>query len=124
MEIKKEWFENAKVDEEKYSSMYNQSLQNNDRFWEEQANRIDWVKKFSKIKNIKYSKDDVSIKWFEDGNLNVSYNCIDRHAKDNPDKIAIIWEGDDPNETEKITYKNLLTNVLFKPVPGLIIPVQ
>ncbi len=111
MEIKKEWLEYAKVNEEKYSSMYDHSLQNNDEFWSEQANRIDWFKKFTKIKNIKYSKDDVSIKWFEDGNLNVSYNCIDRHAKNNPDKIAIIWEGDDPNETKKITYKDLLTNV-------------
>ncbi len=111
MEIKKEWLEYAKVNEEEYSSMYDHSLQNNDEFWSEQANRIDWFKKFSKIKNIKYSKDDVSIKWFEDGNLNVSYNCIDRHAKNNPDRIAIIWEGDDPNETKKITYKDLLTNV-------------
>ena len=111
MEIKKEWLEYAKVNEEKYSLMYDHSLQNNDEFWSEQANRIDWYKKFTKINNTKYSKDDVSIKWFEDGNLNVSYNCIDRHAKNNPDKVAIIWEGDDPNETKKITYKDLLMNV-------------
>jgi len=111
MEIKKEWLEHAKVNEEKYSSMYNNSIQNNDEFWAEQAQRINWIKKFTKIKDIKYSKDDVSIKWFEDGNLNVSYNCIDRHAEDSPDKVAIIWEGDDPNETKKITYKDLLTNV-------------
>ena len=111
MEIKKEWLENAKVNEEKYSSMYDNSLQNNDEFWADQAQRVDWVKKFTKIKNIKYSKNDVSIKWFEDGNLNVSYNCIDRHAKNNPDKVAIIWEGDDPNETKKITYRDLLINV-------------
>ncbi len=111
MEIKNEWLKDAKIDEDKYSSMYNDSLQNNDEFWAEQANRIDWVKKFTKIKNVKYSKDDVNIKWFEDGNLNVSYNCIDRHAKITPDKIAIIWEGDDPNETIKITYKQLLTKV-------------
>ena len=111
MEIKKEWLEYAKVNEEKYSSMYDHSLQNNDEFWAEQAQRVDWINKFTKIKNVKYSKDDVSIKWFEDGNLNVSYNCIDRHAKSNPDKIAIIWEGDDPNETKKITYKELLLKV-------------
>ena len=111
MEIKKEWLEYAKVDEEKYSSMYDHSLQNNDEFWTEQAQRVDWINKFTKVKNVKYSKDDVSIKWFEDGNLNVSYNCIDRHAKSNPDRIAIIWEGDDPNETKKITYKELLLNV-------------
>ncbi len=111
MEIKKEWLEHAKVNEEKYSSMYDNSLQNNNEFWADQAQRVDWIKKFTKIKDIKYSKDDVSIKWFEDGNLNVSYNCIDRHAKNNPDKVAIIWEGDDPNETKKITYKELLINV-------------
>ncbi len=111
MEIKKDWLEHAKVNEEKYSSMYDNSLQNNDEFWADQAQRVNWIKKFTKIKDIKYSKDDVSIKWFEDGNLNVSYNCIDRHAKNNPDKVAIIWEGDDPNETKKITYKELLINV-------------
>ncbi len=111
MEIKKEWLKNAKVNEEKYSSMYDNSIENNDEFWADQARRVDWIKKFTKIKDIKYSKDDVSIKWFEDGNLNVSYNCIDRHAENNPDKVAIIWEGDDPNETKKITYKDLLINV-------------
>ena len=111
MEIKKEWLEHAKVNDDKYSSMYDNSLQNNDKFWADQAQRVDWIKKFTKIKDIKYSKDDVSIKWFEDGNLNVSYNCIDRHAENNPDKVAIIWEGDDPNETKKITYKELLINV-------------
>ena len=111
MEIKKEWLEHAKVNEDKYSSMYDNSLQNNDKFWADQAQRVDWIKKFTKIKDIKYSKDDVSIKWFEDGNLNVSYNCIDRHAENNPDKVAIIWEGDDPNETKKITYRDLLINV-------------
>ncbi len=111
MEIKKEWLEHAKINEDKYSSMYNNSLQNNDKFWADQAQRVDWIKKFTKIKDIKYSKDDVSINWFEDGNLNVSYNCIDRHAENNPDKVAIIWEGDDPNETKKITYRDLLLNV-------------
>ena len=111
MEIKKEWLEHAKVNEDKYSSMYDNSLQNNDKFWADQAQRVNWIKKFTKIKDIKYSKDDVSIKWFEDGNLNVSYNCIDRHAENNPDKVAIIWEGDDPNETKKITYRDLLISV-------------
>ena len=111
MEIKKEWLKHARVNEKEYSSMYDHSIHKNDEFWAEQSQRIDWIKKFSKIKDIKYSKDDVSIKWFEDGNLNVSYNCIDRHAENNPDKIAIIWEGDDPNETKKITYRDLLINV-------------
>ena len=111
MEIKKEWLENAKIGKDKYSSMYSESLQDNDDFWARQANRVDWIRQFTKIKNVKYSKDDVSIKWFEDGNLNVSYNCIDRHAKNNPNKVAIIWEGDNQNDTKKISYKDLLINV-------------
>ena len=111
MEIERKWIEDAKVNEENYSSMYNNSLQNNDKFWADQAQRVDWIKKFTKIKDIKYSKNDVSIKWFEDGSLNVSYNCIDRHAENNPDRVAIIWEGDDPNEVKKITYRDLLVNV-------------
>ena len=80
-------------------------------FWDKQGSRIDWYEKYTKIRNTKYSNKDVSIKWYEDGKLNVSYNCIDRHAKENPNKIAIIWEGDDPKDTKKITYKELLLNV-------------
>ena len=80
-------------------------------FWKKHAGRIDWFKKFTKIKDVKYSSDEVNIKWFEDGELNVSYNCIDRHAKINPNKVAIIWEGDDPNNTKKITYEELKKNV-------------
>ena len=75
---------------------------------EKNAERIDWFKKFKE--EVKYSKNNVSIKWFEDGMLNVSYNCLDRHAKKTPDKTAIIWEGDNPNDV-KITYSELLLNV-------------
>ncbi len=111
MKIKENWISEAKVDSEKYASMYKESIEENDLFWNKQADRIDWYDKFTKVKDIKYSKQDVKIRWFEDGNLNVSYNCIDRHAKTEPDKVAIIWEGDDPNDTKKITYKDLLNNV-------------
>ena len=97
------------MQKEKYSSMYIILFKTMMNFG--RSSTKSWFKKFTKIKDIKYSKDDVSIKWFEDGNLNVSYNCIDRHAENNPDKVAIIWEGDDPNETKKITYKDLLINV-------------
>ena len=105
MEIKDQWKKNALVDEKKYSSMYKESLENNESFWERQGRRIDWKKKYSKTKKVKYSSKDVSIKWYYDGTLNVSENCIDRHAKKTPDKIAIIWEGDDPSKSHKITYK-------------------
>ncbi len=111
MKINKTWIAQAKINSEEYASMYKDSIDNNNTFWEKQADRIDWYKKFTKVKEIKYSNKDVLINWFEDGQLNVSYNCVDRHAKNHPDKIAIIWEGDDPKDTKKITYKELLLHV-------------
>ena len=111
MEIKDHWKKNALVDEKEYLSMYKESIENNENFWNQQGGRINWKKKYSKTKNIKYSSKDVSIKWYYDGTLNVSENCIDRHAKKTPNKIAIIWEGDDPSNSQKITYKKLLQQV-------------
>ena len=111
MEIKDHWKKNALVDEKEYLSMYKDSVENNEDFWNQQGDRINWKKKYSKTKNIKYSSKDVSIKWYYDGTLNVSENCIDRHAKKTPNKIAIIWEGDDPSNSQKITYKELLQQV-------------
>ena len=111
MEIKDHWKKNALVDEKKYLSMYKDSIENNENFWKQQGGRINWKKKYSKTKNIKYSSKDVSIKWYYDGTLNVSENCIDRHAKKTPNKIAIIWEGDDPSNSQKITYIELLQQV-------------
>ena len=111
MEIKDHWKKNALVDEKEYLSMYKDSIENNENFWNQQGGRINWKKKYSKTKNIKYSSKDVSIKWYYDGTLNVSENCIDRHAKKTPNKIAIIWEGDDPSNSQKITYKELLQQV-------------
>ncbi len=111
MKIKEEWISQAKINKEQYLSMYENSIDNNEQFWKEQAERIHWEKKFTIIKNIKYSKDDVKINWYKDGLLNVSYNCIDRHAKEDPNRIAIIWEGDDPNNIKKITYSELLVEV-------------
>ena len=111
MKIKQEWISESKINSERYTSLYKESIEDNDKFWNEQGNRIDWYEKYTKIKNTKYSNKDVNIKWYEDGKLNVSYNCIDRHAKQNPDRVAIIWEGDEPGDTKKITYKELLLNV-------------
>ena len=111
MKIRPEWIDNAKINSDTYDLMYEESIKDNNSFWSKQANRIDWFEKYTKIKNVKYSNKEVSIKWFEDGQLNVSYNCIDRYAEKNPDNIAIIWEGDDPKDTKKITYKELLENV-------------
>ena len=111
MEIKDHWKKNALVDEKEYLSMYKDSIENNENFWNQQGGRINWTKKYSKTKNIKYSAKDVSIEWYYDGTLNVSENCIDRHAEKTPNKIAIIWEGDDPSNSQKITYKELLQQV-------------
>ena len=105
MKIKQKWIDEGKVNSKTYSLLYKDSLENDDDFWDRHGNRIDWYKRYTKIKNVKYSNSDVSIKWFEDGELNVTYNCVDRHAKKNPDRVAIIWEGDEPKDTKKITYK-------------------
>ena len=111
MRIQEKWIAEAKINNEDYKWLYKESIENGVDFWNKQGDRISWYKRYTKIKNVKYSSNDVSIKWYEDGQLNVSYNCIDRHAKENPDKIAIIWEGDNPDEVKKITYRELLINV-------------
>ena len=101
----------AHIDNKKYHKMYQESVDNPDRFWGEHGKRIDWIKPFTKVKNTTYEYPDVSIKWFEDGTLNVSVNCIDRHLEKNADKVAIIWEGDDPEDDAKITYRQLHEHV-------------
>ena len=111
MKILDSWKSEALVDKEQYENLYKESILENDDFWNKQGNRINWIKKYSKIKDIKYSTTDVNIKWYYDGTLNVAENCIDRHARKTPNKIAIIWEGDDPSNSQKITYKELLQHV-------------
>ena len=111
IKIRENWIQNAKVNKNDYALLYEKSINKNEEFWREQGKRVDWIKPFSKIKDVKYSSKDVVIKWYYDGSLNVSYNCIDRHALNTPDKVAIIWEGDDPKTSKKITYKELLENV-------------
>src|SRR5882724_5704538 len=109
--VSPEWAERAYIDAEKYRAMYRESIDSPDTFWAEQAKRVDWMKPFTKVKNTTYAYPDVSIKWFEDGALNISANCLDRHLKDRADQVAIIWEGDDPKEDKKITYRELHTHV-------------
>ena len=111
IKIRESWIQDAKVNKNDYALLYEKSINKNEEFWKEQGKRIDWIKPFSKIKNVKYSSKNVVIQWYYDGSLNVSYNCIDRHALNTPDKVAIIWEGDDPKTSKKITYKELLENV-------------
>jgi len=111
MEIKSDWIKEAKINTREYDLMYEESIKQNDIFWNKHGKRIDWIKNYSKIKDVQYSKSNVDIKWYYDGTLNATQNCIDRHAKNDPDRIAIIWEGDDPNYVKKISYKELLLNV-------------
>jgi acetyl-CoA synthetase len=97
----------ALIDAAGYEKMYARSVEDNEAFWAEQAGRIDWIKPFTKIKDVSYKRDDVHIRWFYDGTLNVCYNCIDRHLDSKGDDVAIIWEGDDPSRDLKITYREL-----------------
>ena len=105
--INKDWIDKAIVNKSQYEKKYKTSLSDNDSFWKKEGKRINWIKPYTKIKDVKYSKSDVKIKWFYDGTLNASANCIDRHLKKNKDKTAIIWVGDDPKVQKKISYKEL-----------------
>ena len=111
--VKTNWKNNAHLDKNNYEKFYEKSINDPEGFWGEQALNIDWHKPFTKdaIKKVNFSKDNLEIKWFYDGKLNVSYNCIDRHLKTKSDNTAIIWEGDNPNESKNITYKELHTDV-------------
>jgi len=102
-----EWEKRAFVDDAKYSELYAKSVSDPAAFWAEHGKRIDWIKPFTKVKETSYDPHNVSIKWFEDGTTNVSLNCIDRHLAKRGDQVAIIWEGDNPDESKKITYKQL-----------------
>ena len=105
------WKKKAYVDDAAYRRMYAESVKDPVKFWARHAKRIDWFKAPRKIKNATYEYPNVSIKWYEDGVLNVAYNCIDRHLKKRADQVAIIWEGDDPYYDKKITYRELHANV-------------
>ena len=111
LKTKPEWVKGALVNKSKYQKKYSLSLKENDKFWKKEGKRISWIKPYTKIKDIKFSSDDVKIKWFYDGKLNASSNCIDRHLKKNANKTAIIWVGDDPSDSKKISYKELHKNV-------------
>ncbi|MCE2594686.1 acetate--CoA ligase [Motilimonas cestriensis] len=98
---------NALIDDAGYQKMYQQSVVNPEGFWREQGQIVDWITPYTKVKNTSYDPGHVNIKWFEDGELNVSANCIDRHLATRGDDIAIIWEGDNPAEDKKLTFKEL-----------------
>ena len=99
------------TDEAAYRAMYQQSVINPEGFWREQAARLDWIRPFSEVKRTSFDDHHVDIKWFADGTLNVSANCLDRHLAERGDQVAIIWEGDDPSEHREITYRELYQEV-------------
>ena len=93
--------------DEQYREMYQYSVTDPEGFWGEHARLLEWYKQPTKIKNTSFSPTDISIKWFEDGELNASYNCIDRHLKTDANKTAILWEGDSPGNSEQVSYQQL-----------------
>ena len=101
----------ALIDNEKYLQEYERSINDPENFWAEHGQRIDWIKPYTRIKDVSYSEKDLHIKWFYDGTLNVSSNCLDRHLEKRGDQTAIIWEGDDPKEDKRITFKELHSEV-------------
>jgi acetyl-CoA synthetase len=110
-DVPADWRKRAYADDAKYQELYARSVKDPNGFWAEQAKRIDWIKPFSKVKNTSYDPHNVSIKWFEDGTLNACYNCVDRHLAKRGDQTAILWEGDDPKDDKKLTYKQLHADV-------------
>ncbi|POR43951.1 acetate--CoA ligase [Methylobacterium sp. V23] len=111
VEVRSTWSEGAHVDNAQYLAMYQASVADPETFWSEHGKRIDWMTPFTRVKNTSFQPGQISIKWFEDGQTNVAYNCIDRHLASRGDQVAIIWEGDDPSESKHITYRQLHSEV-------------
>jgi acetyl-CoA synthetase len=106
-----EWSKIGLVNKKGYEEKYNESINDNDAFWAKEGKRIDWIKPYTKIKDVTYGKSKTEIKWFYDGTLNASYNCIDRHLAKKANHTAIIFEGDDPSVSKKISYQELSDEV-------------
>src|SRR5256885_15212001 len=106
-DVSADWAKRAFIDDAKYRDMYARSVSDPSGFWGEQAKRIGWIKPFHKVEKVSFAPGNISIKWFEDGVLNVAWNCIDRHLDKRGDQTAIVWEGDDPSQSKNITYRQL-----------------
>ena len=107
--VSEQWARRAHIDAADYEEMYKRSISDPEGFWGEAGKRLDWIKPYTRVKNASF-QGDVSIRWYEDGTLNVAANCIDRHLKDKADQTAIIWEGDEPGQSRHITYRELYEN--------------
>ena len=109
--VNKTWSESSHINRKTYDDLYAESIDSPETFWRKHGQRIDWIKPYTKVKNTSYKKNNVSIQWFEDGTLNISANCIDRHLEHNSQKKAIIWESDDGELTRIYTYQQLYEEV-------------
>lgn len=101
------WAKAAHLDADQYGRMYQDSIKNPEKFWGHAGKRLDWITPYTKVKDCSWDKDDLHVRWYQDGQLNVSYNCIDRHLPTKADQPALIWEGDDPADAKTITYQQL-----------------
>jgi len=101
----------AHIDKARYQEMYARSVSDPEGFWAEHGKRIDWIKPYSEVKDVSFAESDLHIRWFPDGTLNASANCLDRHLATRGDQTAILWEGDDPSESKAITYRELHAEV-------------
>lgn len=101
----------ARINAQSYADMYRESVENNEGFWAEQGQRLTWFKPYTQVKDVSFAKEDLHIRWFHDGELNVAYNCIDRHLPARANQTAIIWEGDNPSEDLHVTYQELHDHV-------------
>jgi len=110
----------AHVDAQQYEDLYRASIADPETFWSEHARTIDWIRPFTRVRDVSYASDDVHIRWFQDGTLNVSANCIDRHLASRRDQAAIVWEGDTPGDNRTVSYGELheevcrIANVLLR----------
>ncbi|MEK9708086.1 MAG: acetate--CoA ligase, partial [Alphaproteobacteria bacterium] len=102
-----DWAKRAWADEAKYDEMYQRSIEDPEGFWGEHGKRLDWIEPYTKVKDVSYDASNLHVQWYQDGVLNASANCLDRHLAQRGDQVAIIWEGDDPGDDDKITYKQL-----------------
>lgn len=105
--VPEHFLKTARTTAEQYAENYSASIHNNEQFWQQQAQILDWIKPFTKVRDVSLDKKDLHIEWFGDGQLNVSANCLDRHLKNHPDKPAIIWEGDHPSQHKIISFREL-----------------
>ncbi len=109
--VSPEWSKRAYVNKDQAEDMYKASIDDPEVFWAQQGRRLDWMKPYTKVKDVNFDVNDLHIKWFHDGTLNVCHNCVDRHLPEKAQDVAIIWEGDDPNDDKTLTYSELKEQV-------------